>query len=55
MNPESRSVPILFVIPSIAPHTDPRVARTIDIAPTLAELLGIRPTEALDGRSLAIR
>ena len=55
MNPESRSVPILFVIPGVAARTDPRVARTIDIAPTLADLLGIRPTEPLDGRSLAIR
>ena len=55
MNPESRSVPILFVIPGVAPRTDPRVVRTIDIAPTLAALLGIRPTEPLDGRSLAIR
>jgi len=28
-------------------------ARTVDIAPTLAALLGIQPTEPLDGRVLA--
>jgi len=26
-----------------------RVARTVDIGPTLAALLGIRPTEAVEG------
>jgi len=55
MNLESRRVPIMFVFPSARARTDTRVARTIDIAPTIAELLGIRPTEALDGRSLGIR
>src|SRR5215510_9580169 len=55
MNPESRSVPILFAVPGVRARIDTRVARTIDIAPTIAEILGIRPTEALDGRSLGIR
>jgi arylsulfatase A-like enzyme len=29
-----------------------RPVRTVDIAPTLARLLGVRPTERLDGVSL---
>ena len=29
--------------------------RTVDIAPTLAELLGIKPLEKLDGAPLKIR
>ena len=29
-----------------------RLVRTVDIAPTLATLLGIAPTEAIDGRAL---
>jgi arylsulfatase A-like enzyme len=54
MHPESRSVPILFVVPGVTARTDSRVARTVDIAPTIAALLGIRATEAVDGRSLDI-
>lgn len=54
MHPESRSVPILIVVPGVNARSDARVARTIDIAPTIAALLGVKPTEALDGRSLDI-
>jgi arylsulfatase A-like enzyme len=47
---ESRRVPILFAGPGIAAgRTDARRVRTVDIAPTLAARLGIRPTERLDG------
>ena len=49
MHPESRRVPILFAGPGIPAREDARVVRTIDIAPTLAAWLGVRPTERLDG------
>lgn len=42
-------VPILFRVPGVAARRVERVIRTIDIAPTLAALLGIRPTEPLEG------
>ena len=47
-----RDVPIVFVAPGLAPGTDPRPATTVDVAPTLAELLGISTPDDLDGRSL---
>ena len=46
-------VPIAFVGPGIARQHVDREARTVDIAPTLAALLGILPTEPLDGRVLS--
>lgn len=46
------AVPILFRVPGVAGRTVTRTARTIDIAPTLAVLLGIRPTERVDGVAL---
>jgi arylsulfatase A-like enzyme len=46
---ENRSVPIAFVGAGIPAARIERVVRTVDIAPTLAALLGIRPTEAVDG------
>ena len=54
MHVESRRVPILFAVPGVAARTDSRVVRTVDIAPTLAALLGVRPTETLDGRALSL-
>jgi len=45
-------VPIAFVAPGVAAARVTRVARTVDIAPTLAALLGIKPTETLDGTAL---
>ncbi len=46
-------VPLVFLVPGLAParHQD-RVA-TVDVAPTLAELLGIPVPQTVDGRSLA--
>jgi arylsulfatase A-like enzyme len=47
-----QSIPILFVGPGIRPRRYERVVRSVDIAPTLAALLGLRPTEPLDGRPI---
>jgi len=46
-------VPIAFMGARISARTFGRAARTVDIAPTLAAYLGIRPTETLDGKILA--
>jgi predicted AlkP superfamily pyrophosphatase or phosphodiesterase len=43
------SVPIAFMGPGIAVARYDRLVRTVDIAPTLAKLLGIVPSEKLDG------
>jgi arylsulfatase A-like enzyme len=45
-------VPILFRVPGVAPARIEQRARTIDIAPTLAAVLRVRPTEAVDGVAL---
>jgi hypothetical protein len=45
-------VPILFWGAPFTPGRFGGRARVVDIAPTLAEVLGITPTEALDGRVL---
>jgi predicted AlkP superfamily pyrophosphatase or phosphodiesterase len=49
MNAEDLNVPIVFMGPGIAPRRVSRAVRTVDIAPTLAAYLGLRPTEPLDG------
>lgn len=46
------TVPIAFVGPGIARAIIHRPVRTVDIAPTLAEMLGVRPEERLDGVAL---
>lgn len=48
-HPEDINVPIVFLVPGAAPQHPARPANTVDIAPTLAALLGIQPTEPLDG------
>lgn len=48
-------VPVLFWGPGIARGVRAGEARVVDIAPTLADLLGIRPLEPLDGRVLPVR
>jgi arylsulfatase A-like enzyme len=45
-------VPIVFLGPGIRPQRIRRPVRTVDIGPTLAALLGVTPTEPLDGRVL---
>jgi hypothetical protein len=42
-------VPILFMGPGIVAGTHDRRIRTMDIGPTLAALLGVRPTEPVEG------
>jgi predicted AlkP superfamily pyrophosphatase or phosphodiesterase len=45
-------VPIIFVGRQFKRGRYPRFVRTVDIAPTLALVLGVKPSEALDGRPL---
>jgi predicted AlkP superfamily pyrophosphatase or phosphodiesterase len=50
-------VPLLLRVPGVPPKVVPARVRTVDLAPTLASLLGIRAPEALDGvdRSALVR
>ena len=42
-------VPMLFRIPGVAPQLVMRTVRTVDIAPTLAAVLGVKPTQPVEG------
>lgn len=42
-------VPLIFAGAGIKPGTHTRFVRTVDLAPTLAELLGVKPSERIDG------
>jgi predicted AlkP superfamily pyrophosphatase or phosphodiesterase len=42
-------VPIIFYGPWVKPGRYTTFARTVDIAPTLAQILGVKPSEKLDG------
>jgi arylsulfatase A-like enzyme len=53
MQPETVAIPIAFLGPGVHAGTYARVVRSVDIAPTLAALLGVRPMEALDGQVIA--
>lgn len=46
------AVPIVFAGAGVKPGRYRQAIRTVDIAPTLAELIGVKPTEPLDGRVL---
>ena len=48
-HPEDINVPVAFLVPGATPQHPARPVNTVDIAPTLAALLGIRPTEPVDG------
>jgi len=45
-------VPMVFYGPPFAPGRYDQTVRTVDIAPTLARVLGVSPAEPLDGRPL---
>ncbi|HEV8497562.1 MAG TPA: alkaline phosphatase family protein [Gemmatimonadaceae bacterium] len=49
---DALSIPIAFMGPGIAPARYDRTVRSVDIAPTLAKLLGITPSEPLDGAAI---
>jgi len=51
-NREDIEVPIVFYGPGIRAQRIARPVSTVDIAPTLARLLGVSPMEALDGHVL---
>jgi len=51
-NPEDVAVPIAFYGDGIPAQRIERRVSTVNIAPTLAALLGVSPTEPLDGRVL---
>jgi hypothetical protein len=53
MSDESVNVPIAFWGAGVVPHLSEDRARTVDIAPTLAAFLNVRPSEVLDGRVIA--
>jgi hypothetical protein len=45
-------VPVIFYGPPFRPGKYAGFVRTVDLAPTLARVLGVPPTEPLDGRVL---
>lgn len=45
-------VPVIFYGPAFRPGRYDQFARVVDIAPTLARVVGVRPTERIDGRVL---
>jgi len=49
-----RDVPLLFAGPGVEAGVDSRPAATVDIGPTLAELIGVRAPKGLDGRVLPL-
>lgn len=51
-NADDVQVPILFRVPGVPARRIERTVRTVDIAPTLAALLGIKPAQKLEGIAL---
>lgn len=45
-------IPVLFMGPGIKPGRYPQFIRSVDVAPTLAEIVGVEPIEPIDGRVL---
>jgi arylsulfatase A-like enzyme len=52
-HPDDQRVPVAFLGSGIAARQYPDTVSTTDIAPTLAALIGVRPTERLDGHVLS--
>jgi arylsulfatase A-like enzyme len=51
-NADDVLVPLLFRVPGLPAARVERSARTVDIAPTLAALLGLKPLEKVEGVAL---
>jgi len=51
--PYDTHVPLILRVPGAAPRRIDRPVATVDLAPTLAALLGLRPPRDLDGRDLS--
>ena len=51
-NPDDVIVPLVFLGPGIRPGLYPDSVATVDLAPTLARVLRVKPLEKLDGRAL---
>jgi predicted AlkP superfamily pyrophosphatase or phosphodiesterase len=51
-NDPDDNVPVLFWGAGVAPGQHADMVRVVDMAPTLAAILGVKPTETLDGRVL---
>jgi hypothetical protein len=49
-NPDDADVPVIFLGPGIRSGIRSDTVSTVDIAPTLARLLGLKPAEKIDGR-----
>jgi arylsulfatase A-like enzyme len=49
-----RSVPLIFLGADVEPARRTRLARTVDLAPTLAGLAGIAAPDDLDGEQLVV-
>ena len=47
-----REVEMLFYGPGVSPGRSEQLARTVDVAPTLAKLANVKPTSPVDGRPL---
>ena len=50
-----RAVPLIFYGPGVAAGQVTGPAATVDIAPTLANLLGVEAPQPLDGRALPLQ
>jgi len=51
-HPDDQRVPVAFLGPGVHAGQYPDTVSTTDLAPTLAALLGLKPSERLDGRVL---
>ena len=50
-----RDVPLVIAGPGVMSGVDSQPAETVDIGPTLADLLGVTPPPALDGEILRLQ